>query len=118
MVLLCKRCKQWKHDEEYTYKTKQGYFYLYCDSCRDKLTTYRDETVKQNIKEQKKSTTTQIDCECGKKITLHGNADYYIRRHLGSKYHITRVGSPTGRVRLPERSCFAGLTEDGNQTSS
>lgn len=91
MTLRCSRCKVWKNDEDYTYKTKKGYFYTNCDACRDKLTSYRSDTIKQQIKEERINTTTTMICECGKKITLHGNADYYIRRHIETKAHKERV---------------------------
>lgn len=87
MTTPCTRCKVWKDDTEYTYRTKDGYFYTYCDKCRDKLEQYRDDNVKEAIKELRKSQTITINCNCGKSIKVHGNSDYYIKRHLGSNYH-------------------------------
>lgn len=87
MTIRCIRCKVWKNDKDFTYKTKEGYFYTYCDNCRDKLNEYRDENIKEQIKQLRKSQTTTIDCDCGKTIKVYGNCDYYIRRHLETKYH-------------------------------
>jgi hypothetical protein len=88
MSTKCSRCKVYKNEEDYTYKTKQGYFYTYCDKCRDKLTKYRDDTIKDTIKQNRTIDTRIIECVCGKKIKVHGNCDYYIKRHTSSKYHI------------------------------
>jgi hypothetical protein len=103
MTTKCSRCKVYKNEEDYTYKNKQGFLYTYCDRCRDKLTTYRNNTIKDTIKENRTINTHTIQCECGKKIKLHGNCDYYIKRHTSSKYHILnglnslrRSASPRG----------------------
>lgn len=86
MTNRCCRCKVWKNEEDYTYRTKEGYYYTYCDICRDKYNSYRDD-VKEKIKEDRNLNTSIIDCKCGKKIKLYGNCDYYLKRHLESKYH-------------------------------
>lgn len=82
----CSKCHKILPINNFSYKNeKNKIYYLYCDSCREKIKNNRKKTLaeKENYEFVKK--TNIINCNCG--ITYVAFRNYHTLRHNASNIH-------------------------------